>query len=55
MIATFLAAEGEYSGRYNRDEGDDPDPWAVWIVRAFTAALAVFWSVVLWQAAGLLP
>ena len=48
MIAAFLAAEGEHMGRWERDDDSgDPDPWAMWIVRMFALALAVFWSVVI--------
>lgn len=55
MIAAFLAAEGDYAGRWERDEPDHDDPLARWIVRAVALALAVFWGLVLTSAVALLP
>ena len=56
MIASFLSASGDYPGRWERDDrGDEPDPWAVWLLRVFSAALAAFWGVTLWHAMALLP
>ena len=55
MIAAFLAGSADYSGRWDRDEPDDHDPLAVWIVRAAALALAVFWGLVLTSAVALLP
>jgi hypothetical protein len=56
MIASFLAASGDFPGRWDRSEPEPPrDPWAVWLLRVFSAAIVAFWAVALWHAWRLLP
>ena len=47
MIAPFLSASGDFPGRWERAEPEPPrDPWAVWLLRVFTALVVGFWVTV---------